>query len=304
MEQCNHRNRGFIAKLAALATMLTAGSAIAPMLTFLLTLGVPLPAAAQAVENKTYDMQPVAPYEFRGDVRDLPKQQQTPKPYLPLLKGPPNTKFHKAPPTQAAPEPSSVVPPTTPSAPMPSAIENFSGLSFSDTCTGGQCGGGWPPDTNGDVGPNDYIEAVNTAYAIYNKTGTKLAAFTEDQLWSGAGSNPCNGESEGDPVVVYDPLGNRWILTHFAFGFDLSNNPVSPFYECIAVSKTSDPVAGGWWLYPLQMDPGGTGQPPVGTLNDYPKFGIWPDCLYMAVKRVLLPEWKLCGDRVCLVQPQ
>ena len=76
--------------------------------------------------------------------------------------------------------------------------------------------------------------------------------------------------------MVYDPLGDRWILTHFAFGSG------SPYYECIAVSKTSDPVSGGWWLYPLRMDPGGTGRPPVGDMNDYPKFGVWPDCLYMA----------------------
>ena len=69
---------------------------------------------------------------------------------------------------------------------MPSPILTFAGISFNDACTGGQCGGGWPPDPNGDVGPNHYIEAVNTRYAIYNKTGTRLASFTEDQLWSGA----------------------------------------------------------------------------------------------------------------------
>ncbi len=78
-----------------------------------------------------------------------------------------------------------------PLAPMPSPILTFAGISFNDSCTGGQCGGGWPPDPNGDVGPNHYIEAVNTSYAIYNKSGTRLAAFTEDQLWSGAPASPC-----------------------------------------------------------------------------------------------------------------
>jgi hypothetical protein len=76
-------------------------------------------------------------------------------------------------------------------------------------------------------------------------------------------------------------LADRWILTHFAFVVS-GANPLPPFYECIAVSKTSDPVLGGWWLYPLQMDPGGTGRPPAGTVNDYTKFGIWTDCIYMA----------------------
>ena len=53
--------------------------------------------------------------------------------------------------------------------------------------------------------------------AIYNKTGTLLASFTEDQLWSGAGTTPCNGNSQGDPIVVYDWLADRFVLTWFAF---------------------------------------------------------------------------------------
>ena len=70
--------------------------------------------------------------------------------------------------------------------PMPSTTQNFAGMNFNDLCTGGPCGAGWPPDTNGDVGPNHYIQAVNSAYAIYSKTGTLLASFTEDQLWATA----------------------------------------------------------------------------------------------------------------------
>ena len=67
------------------------------------------------------------------------------------------------------------------------------------------------------------------------------------------------------------------MLTHFAFA---SVN--GPFFQCIAASKTSDPVAGGWWLYTLRMDTGGPGMPPAGDINDYGKFGLWHDCLYMA----------------------
>src|SRR4029077_18328423 len=114
-------------------------------------------------------------------------------------------------------------------APMPSPVLNVPGMSSADSCAGGQCGGGWPPDPNGDVGLNHYIQAVNTAYAIYSKTGTLLASFTEDQLWSAGGTNPCNSKSFGDPVVLYDPLTDRWVLTHFAFALDANNNPVSPF---------------------------------------------------------------------------
>ena len=186
----------------------------------------------------------------------------------------------KVPPPGALPEP--LLPIAAPLAPMPAATQNFSGLSFIDSaCGGGGCGGGWPPDPNGDVGPNHYIQAVNVGYAIFSKAGVLLASFTEDQLWSTAGASPCNGNSQGDPIVLYDALADRWILTHFAFAFS-GPNPVAPFYQCVAVSQTSDPVAGGWYFYALQMDPGGAGKPPAGTLNDYGKFGIWNDCLYMA----------------------
>lgn len=179
--------------------------------------------------------------------------------------------------------------------PMPATSVNFAGLSNADACTGGQCGSGWPPDINGDVGRNHYIEAVNTAYAIYDKTGTLLASFTENSLWAAGGVNACNGNSAGDPVVLYDTIADRWILSHFAFAYS-SGNPVAPFYQCIAASKTSDPVSGGWWLYALRMDTGAVGQPPVNTLNDYGKFGLWNDgCLYFGGNGFLAPGFSYNG---------
>src|SRR5881394_3911858 len=102
-----------------------------------------------------------------------------------------------------------------------------------------------------------------TLVAISN-SGARLAAFTENQLWSGAASPPCTGSSQGDPVALYDWLADRFVLTWLAF-----SSSSGPFYQCIAASKTSDPVAGGWWLYAVRMDPGTAGTPPVGYLNDY-----------------------------------
>ena len=74
--------------------------------------------------------------------------------------------------------------------------------------------------------------------------------------------------------MLYDTYENRWFLTDFAFELDSSGN-VSPqtVYQCFAVSKTGDPVAGGWNFY-LILHPGG--------LGDYPKFGVWPDGIYMS----------------------
>jgi hypothetical protein len=226
------------------------------------------------VEAKSFAVPKVVPEVFQGDVRNLPQVVAEPMQF--------NSWETEEPPDLKPPvaERSNIVP-NIASAVMPSPLHSFNGLSFNSTVTGGQAGAGLPPDVNGDVGPNHYIEAVNNAYAIYNKSGTLLAAFTENALWSGAGTTPCNGSSRGDPVVLHDGLADRWILTHLAFAFNASGVPVSPFYQCFAVSRSSDPVGGGWFLYAIRMDPGAAGQPPVGTLNDYPKFGLWTDCLYM-----------------------
>src|SRR5215472_10765777 len=266
----------------------------------------PPPSAAgpDSVEGVTVQMEGVLPYEFRGDLRDLPQLAPASgtrqRPALPVRRPPVSNKTAGAPSALEAQPSANILLPLTP-APGPS--QNFAGMSSSDSCTGGSCGGGAiPPDSNGDVGPHHYIEAVNQAYAIYSKTGTRLAAFTEDSLWSGSGSTtPCgNGNAAGDPIVIYDTLADRWILAHIGSAFTSSSNPTPtpPFYECIAVSKTSDPVAGGWWLYPLRMDPGGTSTPPVppnGTFNDYPKFGIWTDCLYMSANEFTQPSGAFAG---------
>jgi uncharacterized repeat protein (TIGR01451 family) len=229
---------------------------------------------------------PVVPAVYAGDVRDLPPvanpapsdfEPEGPDPHRPGLPG-----------GSAAPARNQVI------GAMPSPLQNFAGLNKFDTCTGGACGSGWPPDINGEVGPNHYIEAVNAAYAIYTKTGTLIASFTENSLFATAGSNPCNGHSFGDPVVVYDAIADRWILSNFAFSVS-NGNPIPPFYQCLAVSRSSDPVGGGWFLYAIQTDTGLPGQPPVGTLNDYGKFGIWSDCLYFAANGFQMPAGAYTG---------
>ena len=254
------------------------------LLTLILIPGQSSPVLAQAfAETRTHNIKKVTPHVYNGDVRDLPSVPSKPKIEVELQE-PGNIKQTVS--RQGALSPNLIL------APMPAPSHNFAGLTSSDLCTGGQCGAGIPPDTNGDVGVSHYIQAVNSAFAIYNKAGTLLASFTEDSLWapSGAGGGACNGNSQGDPVVIYDALANRWILTNFAFAFDISGLPVSPFYQCLAVSKTSDPVSGGWYLYAIRTDTGNPGQPPVNTINDYPKFGIWTDCLYYSANGFLMPS--------------
>jgi hypothetical protein len=149
----------------------------------------------------------------------------------------------------------------------PSPSTSFKGLDLQNW------GGGWPPDTHGDVGPEHYIQAVNTSIGVFDKaSGTLLAPFTfNDFFVANGGSGACATLNYGDPVVLYDQVSGRWIITDFAFA---GNGSTPPYYECIAVSKTADPVSGGWWLYTLVAD--------TASLNDYPKLGIWNDGIYMS----------------------
>jgi Carboxypeptidase regulatory-like domain/IPT/TIG domain/Dockerin type I domain len=167
------------------------------------------------------------------------------------------------------PEPSTPIGPPTPQAPAPPPINVFEGLDRFNW------GAGSPPDTNGDVGPNNYIETVNTSIGVYRKSdGFQQAAFTFNTFMSqGHFGNLCDTNNFGDPVVLYDTFEDRWMISDFAFLTDISGNVLAPSFQCFAVSMTGDPVAGGWNFYSIQIS---------DALNDYPKFGVWPDGFYMS----------------------
>ena len=131
-----------------------------------------------------------------------------------------------------------------------------------------------PPDTVGDVGPNHYVQLVNTSFQIFDKTGASLAGPSLiNSLWTAAGlTNACAMRNDGDPVVLYDHLADRWVLSQFAVPTGTGNPPT---FECVAVSQTPNPAAGTWNLYQFQF----------GNAFDYPKLGLWPDAYYMSSQR-------------------
>jgi hypothetical protein len=196
---------------------------------------------------------------FDGSVRHIPggnvvRSEERPAPRAPsdVLPG--------------APASDPVVQTSGATASAPSAGTSWQGLDHANW------GAGWPPDPNGDVGPNDYVQTVNTSIGIWDKGGARLAAMTFDSLFAQAATGtPCDTSNQGDPVALYDPFGDRWIVTDFAW----SNFSTGPFYQCMAVSKTGDPVSGGWYFYAWQTASG-------ATLPDYPKLGVWPDGIYMS----------------------
>jgi hypothetical protein len=121
-----------------------------------------------------------------------------------------------------------------------------------------------PLDPNGMVGPNDYVQAVNSNYQVFSKNGIALTASID------LGTLFPNSTDDGDPVVMYDKFADRWIITEFQASSQ--NNPNQYENELLfAVSTTPDPT-GTYYLY--------TFEPDAADYVDYPKYSIWADGYY------------------------
>jgi hypothetical protein len=145
---------------------------------------------------------------------------------------------------------------------LPAQLLNFGGIPYPGVdcfCV--------PPDTNGEVGATQYVQMVNRAYQVFDKrTGTTMLGPNMIQsLWSGFGG-VCQTSGRGDPVVVYDQIANRWVITQFAPATS------TPTDECIAVSTTSD-ATGTYYRYGFHIG---------SNFFDYPKISVWPDAYYMS----------------------
>jgi hypothetical protein len=142
---------------------------------------------------------------------------------------------------------------------IPGPLANFEGLSNQDNFNvlGFRVN---PPDPIGDVGPNHYVEMINLVFGVYSKTGTLLLGPASlGSLWAGFSVPDCTDQS-GDPVVLYDQLADRWLLTQFT-----TAGP--EYWNCVAVSTTGDPT-GSYYRYAFS-----TGL----NFPDYPKYGVWRD---------------------------
>lgn len=152
---------------------------------------------------------------------------------------------------------------------MPAPSLTFNGIHANDlpALFGGIS---MPPDTVGDVGPNHYVQAANSGvFRVFNKaTGAPLTAPAKiSSVFSGfAANHPCRTIDDGDPVVNYDPLADRWLVSQFQV-------TQSPMGQCIAVSQTGDPT-GSWFAYYFTD--------PNGNFPDYPHWGVWTDGYYLA----------------------
>ncbi|MDA2911626.1 DUF11 domain-containing protein [Nitrospiraceae bacterium AH_259_D15_M11_P09] len=226
------------------------------------------PVEEPVVIRGAFQSEPVMPGVFDGDLRYMPKAKawkpgdpireiprrvyprpgdDTPEGYLPA-------------PTQPTRDPLLALQGTAPQDDTDRVFStpdlNFAGTSFT---------GARPPDTVGDVGPNHFIQMVNgpggTTVVITDKTGNILAGpLTLTSLWTIGG--PC-ASGLGDPIVLYDRLADRWLMSEFAS----TGN-----HLCVYISQTSDPVSGGWFNFDFVTP----------NFPDYPKYAVWPDAYYVS----------------------
>ena len=129
-----------------------------------------------------------------------------------------------------------------------------------------------PADPNAAIGNSQIVEMVNSHYQVFSTSGTSLLGpATIGSIWNGFGGQcdptTAGGHVYSDPIVLRDKIAQRWLVTVIgssSLSFNSNNT------ECIAVSAGSD-ATGSYHRYAFSF---GT------TLNDYPKFGVWPDAYY------------------------
>ncbi|MCB9290997.1 MAG: SprB repeat-containing protein, partial [Lewinellaceae bacterium] len=115
-----------------------------------------------------------------------------------------------------------------------------------------------PPDPVGDASPSHFLQMTNSsggAYLrAYDKEGAILLEMPNlNSLWA-----EFNAQGNGDPIVLWDPLAERWLITERTSLF--SGNDLL----LVAISETSDPL-GAWLAYRFQAQ----------EFPDYPKYAVW-----------------------------
>jgi hypothetical protein len=162
-------------------------------------------------------------------------------------------------------------------APSPPSL-TFDGLADTDNVT--LYGNAFAPsDQNLDVGPNDVVQTINNAVRIWDKNGNpKIALKKISSLFTKLGGL-CAQTDNGDPIVLYDRMSDRWLISQFAWF--AANRTTGPFSQCVAISKNGDP-SGAYYAYQFQA-------PRTTVFPDYPHYGVWPDGYYFTANQFKQP---------------
>ena len=145
-----------------------------------------------------------------------------------------------------------------PAVPPPTVVKNYAGVSQTTA-------GGWfPPNSDGAVGPTEYLQIVNSYLVVYNKSSNAVAKqATLAQFFS------YTAQPLFDPRVVYDKTWKRWIVAAVAFP---ESSAVMKMY--VGISKTSS-AAGSFYIYSFNTVVNS------GDYFDFPMVGYDQDAIFV-----------------------
>ncbi len=133
-----------------------------------------------------------------------------------------------------------------------------------------------PSDNALAVGPHHVFQIVNSRYAVFSKKGARydttgsvlLGSAATNTIFQGLGGQ-CEARNNGDAVVKYDQLADRWLVVMPIFRRP-ANDSTGPFSICYAVSVGPDPL-GPYYKYEFLRP----------LFPDYPRLAVWPDGYYV-----------------------
>jgi hypothetical protein len=159
--------------------------------------------------------------------------------------------------------------------PSAALIDSFDGLGVGFTGPDGGATGRNPSDNSLAVGPDHIVQIVNSRMAVFTKKGAKYdatgkvlyGAVNTNTLFKGFGG-PCEAMNNGDAVVRYDQLAERWLYVMPIFR-KIPGRDEEPYSMCYAVSQGADPL-GPYYRYEFRRK----------LFPDYPRPAVWPDGYY------------------------
>jgi hypothetical protein len=140
-----------------------------------------------------------------------------------------------------------------------------------------------PADGNGAIGPKYFVEFINGAFAVYNKTnGARVLRISDLKFWSNGGPGGNGGglvfapsDSVSDPRVIYDAASQRWFASQVGYDGSVPDPTFDSNYYLLGVSDTADPT-GAWHVFSFLADP------ESGNFADFPTLGVDANAVYLA----------------------